>query len=225
MLGALLVATTLAAAQPTASPVEWAALEAAAARVAAPDRFEPTSWRIEGAEGLADDVALEVQETVGPDPSGTVRVRFKARGAGAPAGIRVVVHGRVLGPALVVRRALPAAAPIDPQAVELAEADLTRLAAEPLREVGQLSGLAPLHALGAGRPLTADLLAPLPIVHRGDTMELRIERGRLAVRAVGIAREDGAPGDLVTAENAATGSAVVGRVQPDGSLLVLRSRR
>jgi len=208
LAGALLA---LAAAGPAS--LEQAALAAATARVAAPDRFEVDSWRIVPPGAPADAALIEGS---GPDAAGTVRLVFAGN-------VRATVHGTVRGPALVARRALPAGAPIDPRAVELADADLTRLAGPPLRDRAQVAGLVPRRTLGAGRVLSEDALAPAPLVRRGDPVELLVEAGRLLVRAAGIARQDGAVGDVVAAQNAATGTELLARVRADGSLLVLRA--
>lgn len=219
--------TTAGASEPadgSPSAIETAARDAARNRIAPPDRYEPESCRVEGGDSVTADTPLEVLEIVGPDPSGTVKIKFRTLPPAGPRGeVRATVHGRVRGPVLVARQVLIGGAPIDAAAIENAEADLTRLGQPPLRDARQAVGLVPLRTIGAGRVLTASLLAAPPTVHRGDALDLRFERGRLRVRTIGIAREDGATGDLVTALNTATGASVIARVQPDGSLLVLRA--
>ena len=53
-------------------------------------------------------------------------------------------------------------------------------------------------------------------------VELKLVRGRLTVTAKGPVKRDGAPGDVIPAENVATGARLTARVQEDGTLLVVR---
>ena len=86
-----------------------------------------------------------------------------------------------------------------------------------------------LHVEPHQRVLTPELLQSALVVRRGDTVRLKIESSTLTVSTTGTALLDGATGDTVRARNSATGAEVLGRVLPDGSLLVvsgtLRGRR
>jgi flagella basal body P-ring formation protein FlgA len=53
-------------------------------------------------------------------------------------------------------------------------------------------------------------------------VDMRVEREGLMIRALGEVQRDGIAGEIVPAENSSTGARVLGMVQPDGSLLVVR---
>jgi flagella basal body P-ring formation protein FlgA len=168
-------------------------------------------------------VRLELVAAEGPGTAGFVRLRFRMLVDGVERGeARATVRGRVRGPAVVATRTLPRGTPLDESDLALRESDLTRLAAPPLRDLGEVEGRVPERTLGAGRVLTGELLAPAPVVRRGEAVELRIEGRGMTLRAVGRALGTAAPGQLLAAENGASGARVEGVVQSDGSLRVLR---
>ncbi|MBZ5637231.1 MAG: flagellar basal body P-ring formation chaperone FlgA [Acidobacteriia bacterium] len=216
-------AETIAGAS-VAAEIEKAAAEAVRARVRPPDRIEVVLSRSDGGSFPASEpLRLEILDVVGPNTSGSARVRLRVLAGDRPVGeARATVRCEVRGPALVARRTLARGAPIPADAVEVADCNLTRMTEPPLREPGQVRGLAPVRTLGTGQVLAASLVGGAPVVHRGQPVSLKIETERMSVIASGTARRDGAVGETVTAENAATGAVVTGSVQPDGSILVVR---
>jgi flagella basal body P-ring formation protein FlgA len=203
--------------------VEEAALHEASAHIAAPDRFEALGVRFGGADPLPGGTTeLRAAEILGPGASGTVRVRFSVLVGGVPSGSAwATVRGTVRGPVLTATRVLSGGRPIPEDGVELTDTDLTRLAGEPIRDPSEIAGRVPLRTLAAGRPLTRDLLREPPVVRRGDTVDLLVRRGGLVVSVKGTVERDGIPGDVVQARNSTSGALLVGRVQADGSIVVL----
>lgn len=219
----ILLAVLALAAPPTlASLAEREAGAWAGRAVPPPDRYVVLSARAEGgSREAAAGTALEALEIVGPDNAGIVRVRFRILEGDEPRGeIRATVRGRVLGPALVARKTLRRGEPVPGGAVAVEDTDLTRLPSPALRDASALVGLVPKRSLGIGRVLAAALFEAEPVVRRGDPVEMRVERGALVVVARAIALGDGAPGDVIAAENGSTGVRVRTLVLPDGSLLV-----
>jgi flagella basal body P-ring formation protein FlgA len=77
----------------------------------------------------------------------------------------------------------------------------------------QLDGHSTLmRSIKAGQPLTTDLVRSIPIVSRGDLVELRYEFGGVRLRAPGRAEAPGSPGDLIPFHNVATGGRVSARL-------------
>ncbi len=204
--------------------VEQEAIIAAQASVAQPDRLEILSVNFTGSDPVVQGVTeIELVDGDGPNASGFLRLSFRLLRDGIPVGTaRATVRGVVIGPALVARKTLIHGKPIDADTVELVETDLTRLGVEPLRNLAELVNQVPIRTLGVGRTLTRHLLRVAPIVRRGQTVDLTIERRGLTVTAKGSVKRDGAPGETVPAENLSTGARVVGLVRADGSLLVVQ---
>lgn len=224
-VGLLAACGAFAAGEPLPARVERAAIEAARGAIEEPDRYEVESVRFGGADPVASPpTALRVTEIDGPDRAGRVRVRLTMLDdAGVERGTTsALVYGAVRGPALVARRMLRLNEAIPADAVALEpDVDLTRLTGTPVRDPAALAALGPRRSLGAGRALTDALLAPLPVIRRNVPVDLVVRRGSLVVRTKGRVRRDAAPGETVVAENLRTGAEIVGRVQEDGSVLVV----
>jgi flagella basal body P-ring formation protein FlgA len=194
------------------------AADAARARVVAPDRLEVTAVRCDPAPP-AD--AFETAESDGPNAAGYTRVRLRLFREGKAVGEgRVVVVGRVLGPALVAKATLRRGESIPADAIEVRELDTTAIREPVLREAAQALPLVPERTIAAGRPVTSGLLRAPYVVRRGLPVDLKIDAGDFSIVAGGIAVTDGAPGDRVIATNSATGARVRGVVEHDGSLRV-----
>jgi len=77
------------------------------------------------------------------------------------------------------------------------ERDLLAVDGEPLA-AGALAGAVARRPVAAGEVLTRRILAPRHLVTAGREVEIRLERGVVSVSTRGVARGDGALGDLVT---------------------------
>ncbi|ANM30553.1 hypothetical protein ABI59_14660 [Acidobacteria bacterium Mor1] len=207
---------------PLGEALERCALEAAERQVEAPDRFESLSYRFGGADSVKGSILrVTVAAADGPNQAGIVQLTLRLEGD-TIGQARASVRGTVNGPALVPVRHLQRSRPIDPDALEMRDLDLTRLAEEPLRSTEGLAEWVPLRTLSAGRPLTPSLLAPRPLVRKGDVVALQVQRGSLTVSAQGLAFADGSAGQTIPVENTGNGARLLAQVQTDGSLQVVR---
>jgi flagella basal body P-ring formation protein FlgA len=205
-----------------AAAIDAAARATAAERVRPPDRFETIASRVDPVPDLPGPVAVVPLGTEGPGASGIVRVRFRLlRDGVAVAEARATVRGVVRGPAVVAVKPLPRGRAIGPDVVAVQDSDLTRLLGPPLREAAAAIGRVPVRTLGAGRALTADLLASAPLVRQGEEVSLRLEQQGLTVTQSGRARRDGSPGETIPVQCLRTGALLLARVQDDGSLVVV----
>jgi len=204
--------------------VERAAIAAAEGRVAPPDRFEVLSVRFAGADPVdSSESTIEPVEVRGPNESGVVNVTLRISEDGLPrATVRATVRGRVRGPALRAAKTLRAGKVIGPGDIEVADGDLTRLREAPLRRQADVLGLVPVRTLGSGRFITPRLLAPAPVVRRGQTADLSVRNPTLVVTTAALVLQDGAPGEVVPVQTVSSGTRLRARVLPDGSLLVER---
>lgn len=201
--------------------LERTAAAAARARVAAPDRFEVEAVRVYAPELPAAGLAATVREVDGPNRSGMVRVELDLSVDGAPAGdARATVRGRVVGPAVVAARTLPHMQDVRAADLRVEETDLTRLPEPPLRAPGDLGDRVPARTLAEGRPLHPELLAPRPVVRRGEPVDVFYVAGALRVEARGVALHDAAPGETAEARLEPGDARVSGTVGADGTLQV-----
>lgn len=183
-------------------------------------RFEPLTVRVDAPDVAAD--GLEFVWHRGPGASGLLRLGYRLSCLGTPCGeAQVVARGVVRGPVLVAKRVLPRGVPIGPDALALdPEGDLTRVA-EPLRTWDELTNRVPLRTIGAGRALSAELVGPPPVVRRGQSVEVQVQRPTLTVTARATVKLDGAAGETIPVENEASGARLLARIETDGSLTVV----
>ena len=144
-----------------------------------------------------------------------VTVRLRADGEEFKRGI-VTVRLRSDHPALVAARDLPVGH-------VLAEADLRR---EPVSrheasrgvtvDASQLVGRRVRRFVRVGTVLRPEIVEDVPVIRRGSTVRLRLQRGPLRIEAVGRARENAAAGQPVRVLNLESRREVVGIVRPDG---------
>jgi flagella basal body P-ring formation protein FlgA len=152
-----------------------------------------------------------------PNGAGTVEVSCTD-----PAGWRLYVPVRVtrIAEVLVLTRPVAAGMPIAPDAVALERRDIARLSATPLDRPERVVGQVARRALPAGTVLTVSDLGLAAVIRRGQAVTLVARVGNLEVRASGRALGDGAPGDLLSVENASSRRVVQGVVQADGEVFV-----
>lgn len=121
---------------------------------------------------------------------------------------------------LVLRRALPRQAAINPQDVERQTRRLPGSAAAFVHDLTALQGQRLKRALPAGTALTANLLTPDILVRRGQQVTLVAASGPVEIRARGQALSEGGTSDRVRVQNLSSRKVVEGVVQSDGVVRV-----
>lgn len=190
-----------------------------------------TSAEIEQAASAAIDtgaVSVEILSTAGPSiPAGEVELeclcRRLALNQPTPLRLRWREPGGRTGIEVVL-----AVVTVEGQWLEAAEsyaAGAALTASGVIEKHGQLPGLnnylssqqldgrwTLLRSIQSGQPLTKDLVRSIPLVSRGDLVELRYDAGGIRLRSPGRAEASGSPGDLIPFRNVATGGRVSARL-------------
>lgn len=134
----------------------------------------------------------------------------------------VSVGIEIEAPVLVLRRALPSQAVIEAQDVERQRRRLPGSTAAFINELSELQGQRLRRAVPAGTVLTANLLRPDVVVHRGQQVTLLAANGIVEIRARGQALSEGGTADRVRVQNLSSRKIVEGVVQSDGVVRVDR---
>jgi len=87
-------------------------------------------------------------------------------------------------------------------------------------ETAQLAGMKAARVIRAGMPVTRHVVIVPPVVRRGAVVTIVFRTDSIKLTARGIAREDGAPGDIIRVKNVDSGREISAEVQPDGSVSV-----
>ena len=171
--------------------------------VVAPGRGEGVAIKVRrrSAARTGRNVWLDAIVTVDGEPAATVALPFDVHVfREVVTATRAVSRGEVLGGETLV----------------LARADVSGAAGAPIERLDDALGLAAARSIAAGSVVRAtDLFRP-PVVKRGDVVTLRVLYGRMTVTARGVARTEGAVGDVVSVANSDTNRVVSGRVTAPG---------
>lgn len=130
----------------------------------------------------------------------------------------VTVNLRVLEDVLVATRAIVRDEPLGEANVRLERRETTHMddmaSADPSRLMGRLAkaGIAP------GRVVTPRLVAMAPAVRRGQEAKLVYRNGEVNITAGAVCRQDGIPGQIITAKSLVTQRLLRVRVTENGLL-------
>lgn len=124
-------------------------------------------------------------------------------------------------PVVVASRALARDTVLAPGDVRLAESALASVPAGALHETGLAVGRVLRRPADEGQALTASLLEAPTLVRRGQQVTVEAQAGGLQVRMEGVARGEGALGDIIEVENGTSGRIVQAVVRSAKSVEVL----
>jgi len=205
--------------------IERFVLENAPAPPAALD-VPPLADFVLGAEAVGDG-EIEIELSVNPRErfQGTVPVTVALRSGGRELKRGVVTVGvRIPRSVLVAARPIRRGERLGARDVRVEARDLGELEGRPFEDwlgsAEALLGRRARRSLRAGEPIAAAWLESAPLVERGQTVRIELERGALRIEAAGEARADGREGEWVEVLNRDSRRKLVGRVGPDGAVHV-----
>lgn len=97
-------------------------------------------------------------------------------------------------------RELPAGAAVHPGSVRHAVADIAKVSGSPLQGLEELTGQRLTRKLSRGEVITSELLEPLPLVNKGQKVQVQASVGNVSLTVQGRALEDGYRGDRIRLE-------------------------
>ncbi len=186
-----------------------------------PDRG-PGCW-LELSSELPDAVVggnwrLEIVEPGQLDP-GRNLVRCKIVGDGRVLRFTATVTCHSYGEVARAARNIAVDDQLDPGMFVWEWRDLTEIASNRVIGRASVAGMSARTALGAGDELREVAIRPVPLVRQGETVDLVLDRGGVAVTLRGTAREDGVQGESVYVRNEIDGRLIRARVTGPGRLV------
>jgi len=152
-----------------------------------------------------------------------VTVALRCGGRELKRGV-VTVGVKIPRSVLVATRAIRRGERLSARDVRVEPRDLAELEGLPFEDwlgsAEALRGRRARRSLHAGEPIAAAWLESTPLVERGQTVRIELERGALRIEAAGVARADGREGEWVEVLNRDSRRKLVGRVGPDGAVHV-----
>ena len=119
---------------------------------------------------------------------------------------------RHLRPVLVASRMLRRGEALTLDLVELVECDITQLRHGYFTDFEALGNMQTRRSVVAGDVLTRNHVEAIPVVHRGDEVELVARTNQLAVSALGQAMQDGGIGERIRVKNSDSGKILYGQI-------------
>lgn len=124
-------------------------------------------------------------------------------------------------PVVVASRALTRDTVLAPGDVRLADSTSGAAPTGALHDVNLVVGRRLRRAADEGQALTASVLTAPTLVRRGQDVQVEAQAGGLQVHMAGVARGDGALGDIIDVENGSSGRVVQAVVRSAKSVEVL----
>jgi len=185
-----------------------------------PDRA-PASWVEVSSDLPAATVdgewRLEIVEPSRLDP-GRNLIRCRIVGGGRVIRFTATVTCHTYGEVARARTNLDRDDPLGVELFVWEWRDLTQVASGLVVGRGAVDGMTARNRIAAGDPLRLPDIRPEPLVRQGDSVELVLDRGGVAVTLRGTAREDGVQGDMVYVRNELDGRLIRARVTGQGRL-------
>jgi flagella basal body P-ring formation protein FlgA len=132
--------------------------------------------------------------------------------------VPITLNLRVEEPVLVALRRVDRDEPLTPENVRIEMRETTQFNETAVCDPARLMGRLAKATLVPGRIVTPLMVAIPPAVRRGQETEIVFRNGAVRVSAGAVCRQDGVPGQIITAKNLASRRLMRVRVMDDGRL-------
>jgi len=109
---------------------------------------------------------------------------------------------------------------LQPQHLRLSRRETTKLRLNTFAAVQPLLGLRVSRIVRAGEVITENLVETVPVIMRGNRVEIVVQKGTLQIKMPGIAREDGRLGDIIKVKSPETRKILRGKVINPATVVV-----
>lgn len=161
-------------------------------------RFSDSDWRLD-------------ESSVRPSGSMLVSVSTARETAWIP------VRLKVFRKAVVAKRMVPLGQILQPEDIEVVEADVSHVREEPVR-ISDLVGVEAAQSLRAGQVIFPSLLKRMELVRRGQLIKLISGGDGFEVAISAIAEQAGRRGEIIKVKNLETGKMLMGQVVESGEV-------
>jgi flagella basal body P-ring formation protein FlgA len=132
----------------------------------------------------------------------------------------LTVDTRYFEPVLVSGRGIRRHEAFDEASIAREERDITQVKDGYFTDIAQLDRLQARRPIGAGDMITQRQVQKIPVVHRGDAVDLTLVSSFMEITTPGTVLQDGGIGDKVRVRNMDSGKVVQGKVLDDKTVQV-----
>ncbi|MFW6244816.1 MAG: flagellar basal body P-ring formation chaperone FlgA [Fibrobacterota bacterium] len=165
-------------------------------------------------------VQVQLKGLNNPFVKGNFNLLLEVRQGAGTNRIPVSCHMQVKAPVLVATRQISRGEQLDSQNCVLKTMDITHFAHVPLRELPQAGESEVIRTVSQGNIIHEKLLRAVPVVARGDQVQILFSSSSVRVSVLGRARESGGRGERVWVENQQTGKLIRAEVLKKGLVTV-----
>jgi len=173
------------------------------------------SWKC-----LPGDVTARVEGLADRYPRGNVQLWLVVQQKQRSLRIPVMCNVKVVTPVLVAKRSILRGQKITPEDCEVKPMDITTFGPQPLFNTDSLNGIRAVRTINPGTILHLRLIETIPVIQKGDMVEIMVNKGRVRVAVQGIAREPGKIGERIWVENTNSRKLVQAIVKDKGTVTV-----
>lgn len=142
------------------------------------------------------------------------------RGPAVVQSFPVTAVVRYFDDVVVAARPIERGESLQSEAVTIERREVTTLLGRYLRDPGALQGKQARMGIGFGRVIDARYAESIPLVNRGDQVQIRVAVGGIQAVAHGVATQSGAAGDRILVQNTASREKLLAEVVAPGVVKV-----
>lgn len=137
-------------------------------------------------------------------PRGHIKLQLLAKQKNRIIRIPLSCVIRTTAPVGVARHEIARGKVLDLNDIELKKVDISNFAPDPYYKLEDIIGQKAIREISQGSILFNRLLTPIPVVSKGDQLEVKVTKGNVRISVLAIARETGNIGQKIWVENSAT---------------------
>ncbi len=186
-------------------------------------KFKLKAFRVRGLEPYPQgDLSLVFDERYTPSENGRLSVHAEVWVNGVKED-RLTVTGRLsqIKPVVIAAKRLERGQTITPADVTLRDMEVFGQQPDVMTSVDQVSGMVVTRTINQGDCLTRGEFKRAPAIEKGAVIKLVAKKNRLSIVTLGVSKEEGYPGRLVTVQNLTSGKQVRGLVTEGGTVEVV----
>ncbi|HON09837.1 MAG TPA: flagellar basal body P-ring formation chaperone FlgA [Chitinispirillaceae bacterium] len=135
---------------------------------------------------------------------GSTQLQLTSEQGGQRSKIKITCKIRVTIPVLVSSVEISRGQEFSAENCEMKSIDITRFAPVPFSSFDQLKEKRAARTIAPGTIIHNRLVQSIPVVEKGDQVQIMYDKGRVRLSVMGVAREPGGIGERIWVENAAT---------------------
>lgn len=137
-------------------------------------------------------------------PRGHIQLQLIAKQRDRAVRIPLSCMIKITAPVAIARHAVIRGKVIDSNDIELTRVDISDFGPDPYYKIEDLVGQKAVRTISQGSIFFNRLLAPIPVVSKGDQLAIKVDKGNVRISVLAIARENGGIGQKIWVENATT---------------------